>query len=64
MQTNRLEYIDRLKGFAILCVVLGHYAILVLKQIDIVGEIIGSFHIYHSDDILGSGWNLVCGIWK
>lgn len=45
MQTNRLEYIDRLKGFAILCVVLGHYAILALKQIDIVGEIIGSFHM-------------------
>lgn len=45
MITKRFEYIDRLKGFAILCVVMGHYVLFVLGQTDIIAEIIGSFQM-------------------
>lgn len=45
MQTNRIEYIDRLKGFAILCVIMGHYVFHALGQDDIIHEIIGSFQM-------------------
>lgn len=45
MQTNRIEYIDRLKGFAILCVIMGHYVFYALDQTDIISEIIGSFQM-------------------
>lgn len=42
---QRFRYIDRLKGLAILFVILGHYVIFVLHQKDIVLELIGSFHM-------------------
>ena len=42
---QRFRYIDRLKGLAILFVILGHYVIYVLHQKDIVLELIGSFHM-------------------
>lgn len=45
MATERLLYIDRLKGFAILCVVMGHFVFFTLKQTDIIAEIIGSFQM-------------------
>lgn len=45
MTVNRIEIIDRLKGFAILWVVLGHYVLHSLGQKDMLAEIIGSFHM-------------------
>ena len=41
----RLQYIDRMKGAAILFVVMGHYVIYSLAQKDIILELIGSFHM-------------------
>lgn len=38
-------YIDRLKGFAILTVVMGHFLLYVLSIQGIVHEVIGSFHM-------------------
>ena len=45
MSFTRIEYIDRLKGFAILCVIMGHYVFHVLGQSDIIYAIIGSFQM-------------------
>ena len=45
MSSTRIEYIDRLKGFAILCVIMGHYVFHVLGQSDIIAELIGSFQM-------------------
>ena len=45
MATTRLEYIDRIKGFAILCVIMGHYVFYALDQKGIISEIIGSFQM-------------------
>ena len=66
MQTNRIEYIDRLKGFAILCVILGHYVFHALGQKDIISEIIGSFQMplfmFMSGYVLSSApsWKKCC----
>ena len=42
---QHFQYIDRLKGFAILTVVMGHYVIYVLNQKDVILELIGAFHM-------------------
>jgi len=46
MKVDRLHYLDRVKGFAILLVVLGHFYLFVLHADDsLVSKFIGSFHM-------------------
>lgn len=42
---ERIRYIDRLKGFAMLMVVLGHFLLYCLGKTGTLFEIIGSFHM-------------------
>lgn len=66
MASSRIEYIDRLKGFAILCVIMGHYVFHALGQDDIISEIIGSFQMplfmFMSGYVLSSApsWKKCC----
>jgi putative membrane protein len=47
MKSERIQYIDRLKGFAIFCVIVGHLTINPLghKDFDIIRTIVGTFHV-------------------
>lgn len=43
---NRIQYIDRLKGFAILLVVIGHVSVFCYhSRVDVMDRFIGSFHM-------------------
>lgn len=47
MKNERIQYLDRIKGFAILLVVIGHVYIFSFGMTDtLVFKIIGSFHMH------------------
>lgn len=45
MEKAHYEYLDRLKGFAILTVIMGHFIFFALGIQDMLLEIIGTFHM-------------------
>jgi len=46
MKSNRIQYVDRLKGLAIILVVIGHIYLFTMNDGDnIVGNCVGSFHM-------------------
>lgn len=47
MRSERVKYIDRIKGFAIFCVIVGHLTINPLghKEFDLIRTVVGTFHV-------------------